>query len=108
MYFYNEKYASAEESLAMCLGNTQLESNRSMILTYLVPLRMRRGLFPSSELPGDLEGVYRPFIDAIKRGDVKEFDLAVESGERRLIRLGVFACVLGTRMLCLRVLVKKM
>jgi hypothetical protein len=108
MYFNSENYALAEENLAICLGNTRLESNKALILTHLVPLRMRRGLFPRNELPGALEDVYRPFIDAIKRGDVKEFDLAVERGERRLIGLGVFACVLGTRMLCLRVLVKKM
>lgn len=108
MYFHVEKYALAEKNLAVCLGNTLLDYNKSKILTYLVPLRMTRGIFPSGELPEDLEEIYRPFIDAIKQGDVKMFDKAVETRERYLIGLGVFACVLGTRMLCLRVLVKKM
>ncbi|KAL3901173.1 MAG: hypothetical protein SGCHY_000806 [Lobulomycetales sp.] len=100
----------AEENLAFALANTCDRGNKHAILKYLVPLRMKRGKFPHPKLLAsfyDLKSVYSPFIDAIKKGNIKEFDSRVDAAEQRLIAWGVFRVILEARNLCLRVLFKK-
>lgn len=75
------------------------------ILTYLIPLRMLRGHLPSSELLGRFPGLdrlYSPFVAAVRKGDIKAFDTALDRGEGKLLELNVLLALEKSRELCLR------
>ncbi len=62
-----------------------LHSTPRRILSYLIPLRVLRGHLPSQELLDrfpDLNEVYGPFVGAIRKADIKAYDVAsVQMGE---------------------------
>jgi len=75
------------------------------ILTYLIPLRMLRGHLPSPDLLGrfpDLDRLYSPFVAAVRKGDIKAFDTALDGAERKLLEVGVLFALEKSRELCLR------
>ena len=81
-----------------------------MILTHLIPLRLLQGDLPSQGLLArfpHLEELYRPFVEALKDGNVKHFDEALVRGEKRLVENGTYGIVERVRELCLRGLFKK-
>jgi hypothetical protein len=81
-----------------------------LILTYLIPLRLLRGLFPSPALLSRyprLEETFTPFIQAIKAGDVREYDERLEWAQPRLVGMSVYLVVERAREGCLRGLFKK-
>lgn len=65
----------------------RLPDTPRLILKHLIPARLRLGLFPSSHLLAQypkIERLYGKFIAAIRVGDVKAYDRALEklqSGE---------------------------
>ena len=74
-------------------------------MTYLIPLRIFRGHLPSRELLDRfpvLDDLFSPFIVAIRKGDVRGFDAALERFERRLVDLNLYLTVERTRELCIR------
>jgi hypothetical protein len=81
------------------------------ILTYLIPLRIIKGHLPSEELlqrfPA-LANIYMPFIHAIRTGDVKAYDKALEQNEQRLLELNLWLTLEKARELSLRGLFRKM
>jgi hypothetical protein len=68
---------------------------------------MIRGVLPSKALmhifPG-LGEVYAPFVQALRSGNVKAYDDALEQGESRLLEAGVYLAVEKAREICLRCL----
>lgn len=54
-----------------------------------------------------LQELYRPFVQALKTGNVKQFDQALVRGERRLVENGTYGLVERVREICLRGLFKK-
>lgn len=84
---------------------------RRRILTYLIPLRILKGHLPSEELLNRfpiLRDLFIPFIDAIRRGDIAEFDRMLESRERRLVELNLWLTLEKARELCMRGLFRRM
>lgn len=80
------------------------------ILTYLIPLRILRGHLPSRELLDKfpvLDELYTPFIDPIRRGDIKAFDTALDKWERRLVDLNLWLTLERGRELCIRGLFRR-
>jgi hypothetical protein len=80
------------------------------ILTYLVPLRILRGHLPSRELLERfpvLDEIYTPFIKAIRVGDIRSFDAALERWERRLLELNIWLALEKSRELCIRTLFRR-
>ena len=66
---------------------------------------MLRGHLPSSELLGrfpDLDRLYAPFVAAVRKGDIKAFDAALDRAERKLLELNVLLALEKSRELCLR------
>ncbi|KZT42926.1 hypothetical protein SISSUDRAFT_1069109 [Sistotremastrum suecicum HHB10207 ss-3] len=93
--FLNEDYEQAEQELtqAFYLCHCQAQSNLERILTYLLPLRLLRGHLPSDELSfrfPALKALCDPFINAIRKGDLKQFDDALNetATQKRLLDLG--------------------
>ncbi|KAF9782252.1 hypothetical protein BJ322DRAFT_1075075 [Thelephora terrestris] len=105
--FLNDNLAKAEQELTFAFYNChlQMRRNQERILTYLIPLRMLRGHLPSSELLGrfpDLDRLYSPFVAAVRKGGIKEFDTALDRAERKLLELNVLLALEKSRELCLR------
>lgn len=81
-----------------------------LILTYLIPLRLIRGSFPSRRLLAEhprLDELYSPFIQAIRNGDIEEYDERLEWAQPRLVGMSTYLAVERAREGCLRVLFKK-
>ncbi|TPX42448.1 hypothetical protein SeMB42_g02709 [Synchytrium endobioticum] len=116
--FYNEQYKKAAEELEFSLRHCRARgdkkarwiNNRRLILNYYIPARMLQGYLPSqtlfSKYPATAD-LFSPFVTAIQRGDVRMFDDALQEKESILIDNGTFYAMERLRMVCLRVLFKK-
>ena len=70
------------------------------ILTFLIPLRMMKGSFPAPRLLARfpaLEGLYGPFIQSIRQGNIAAFDKALHELESRLVQLNVWLIIVKAR-----------
>ncbi|KAG8689273.1 COP9 signalosome (CSN) subunit [Ceratobasidium sp. 395] len=110
--FLNENHKSAEEDLtfAFCNCHRDAKRNRELILTYLIPLRLCRGVLPSEVLFAQfprLGELYSVFVAAIKSGDLRAYDEALVWAERRLTDMGTYLTVENAREICLRELLRK-
>ncbi|RXK35350.1 COP9 signalosome complex subunit 12 [Tremella mesenterica] len=110
--FLNGEDKKADEELNWALLHCPSEArrNQELILTYLIPLHLLRGSFPSPQLLDEhprLSEVYSPFVAAIKSGNVKEYDERLEWAQPRLVSLSTYLVVERAREGCLRVLFKK-
>ncbi|KAF8345580.1 hypothetical protein F5887DRAFT_168384 [Amanita rubescens] len=110
--FLNEDYANAEQELTLAFYHCHIgsQSNQTRILTYLIPLRILKGHLPSEELLNRfpiLRDLFIPFIDAIRKGDIAEFDRMLESRERRLVELNLWLTLEKARELCMRGLFRR-
>ncbi|KAG9030370.1 COP9 signalosome (CSN) subunit [Tulasnella sp. JGI-2019a] len=110
--FLNEQYADSEKELVaafdMCYPVP--ERNQELILNYLIPIRLSRGQFPSPQLLHlypRLRELYTPFISALRAGDVKAYDAALEWAEVRLVDMGVWLAVEKAREICMRCLFRR-
>jgi hypothetical protein len=80
------------------------------ILAYLIPLRILKGYLPSSELLDRfplLKDLFSPFIAAIRKGDLKAYDSALEQWEMRLLELNLWLSLEKARELCMRGLFRR-
>ncbi|KAG8901299.1 COP9 signalosome (CSN) subunit [Tulasnella sp. 403] len=99
-----------ELTSAFNLCYAQSKRNLELILNYLIPLRLLRGQLPAPallQLFPRLEELYTPFIKALRSGDVKAYDAALEWAETRLVEMGVYLAVEKAREICLRCLFRK-
>ncbi|KAG8743513.1 COP9 signalosome (CSN) subunit [Ceratobasidium sp. 414] len=102
----------AEEDLTFALYNCHRDAkrNRELTLTYLIPLRLCRGVLPSETLFAQfprLGELYSVFVAAIKSGDLRAYDDALAWAERRLTDMGTYLTVEKAREICLRELLRK-
>ncbi|KAH6914763.1 COP9 signalosome complex subunit 12 [Coprinopsis sp. MPI-PUGE-AT-0042] len=110
--FLNEDFAKAEKEFTHAFYQCHNASfgNKQRILTYLIPLRILKGHLPSEELlqrfPA-LANIYTPFIHAIRSGDVKAYDRALETNEQKLLELNLWLTLEKARELSLRSLFRK-
>lgn len=80
------------------------------VLTYLIPLRILRGHLPSRELLDrfpSLDDLFTPFIQAVRTGDIRAYDAALDRCERRLVDLNLYLTLEKARELCVRGLFRK-
>ncbi|KAI0068538.1 hypothetical protein BV25DRAFT_1866536 [Artomyces pyxidatus] len=110
--FLNEDYAKSEQELTLafytCLVSAH--NNRERILTYLIPLRILRGHLPSRELLEQfpvLDQLYSPFVQALRKGDIKGFDAALDASERRLVDLNLWLTLERAREIAIRGLFRR-
>ncbi|GAA5899273.1 uncharacterized protein JCM6883_005165 [Sporobolomyces salmoneus] len=110
--FLREDYKDAEARFIDCLEGIHRKASRniSLILDYLIPLLLLRGVIPSQKLlrlSSTHRTLYSPFVTAIKRGDVRSYDLQLERVEKRLMERGSWLVVERARTACIRGLLKK-
>lgn len=82
-----------------------------MILQYLIPCRMLMGLLPSATLLNgfpSLSALYRPFVTAIRSGNVRAYDAALCTPllEKALVKNGTYLAIERAREISLRGLLK--
>ncbi|KAF8607001.1 hypothetical protein BDV93DRAFT_604299 [Ceratobasidium sp. AG-I] len=110
--FLNENHKTAEEDLTFAFYNCHrdAERNRELVLTYLLPLRLCRGILPSETLFARfprLGELYSGFVAAIKAGDLRAYDEALVWAEQRLTDMGTYLTVEKAREICVRQLLRK-
>jgi hypothetical protein len=120
--FRDENYRKAHEDMEFCIKNaTHRKMKRqgthtlfmaSLVLNYLLPLNMLKGILPTHFLfqtYPELKTTFEPFALAIRSGDLAKFDVALmsEEMERNLVNRGVFLLVEKLRSVCVRVLFKQ-
>eukprot|EP00903_Cladosiphon_okamuranus_P015911 g14696.t1 len=105
-----DKYKEAEVDLELALKHchNKSKSNKRRILNNLVPLRLRLGIYPTLQLleKYGLER-YHDFSVAIRRGDVRSFNLLLSKWEKVFINKGTYLLMEKCLMLVYRNLVKK-
>ncbi|KAF9057815.1 hypothetical protein BJ165DRAFT_1398019 [Panaeolus papilionaceus] len=110
--FLNEEFAKSEEELTLAFYNCYIgaHSNQERILAYLIPLRILKGHLPSAELLARFPVLYElfsPFIDAIRTGNLKAYDAALDKWESRLLELNLWLSLEKARELCVRCLFRR-
>ncbi|RHZ67024.1 hypothetical protein Glove_303g62 [Diversispora epigaea] len=112
LLFLDAEYNLAEEKLVaafrMCPKSNK--KNKELILRYLIPVWIIRGILPSTEILSRysrLNKLYKPFIDAIREGNVKNFDDALVMNEVKLVSQNTFLTVELAREIAMKVLFKK-
>ncbi|PCH40986.1 hypothetical protein WOLCODRAFT_70573 [Wolfiporia cocos MD-104 SS10] len=110
--FLNEDFARSEQELTQAYYNcyTKAQSNQERILTYLIPLRLLRGHMPSRELLDRfpvLDDLFSPFLAAVRTGNIRAYDAALDRFERRLVDLNLYLTLERARELCIRGLFRR-
>ncbi|CAG8448305.1 2150_t:CDS:10 [Ambispora gerdemannii] len=110
--FADQQYAQSEEFLkgAFRICPISYTRNKELILRYLIPVWMIRGVLPTNTLIDRyprLKLLYSPFINAIRTGNVKAFDLAFANAEHILIEHGTYLTIEKARMVSVKNLFKK-
>ncbi|KAK6903747.1 hypothetical protein I203_107252 [Kwoniella mangroviensis CBS 8507] len=110
--FLNGEDKKAGEELEWALLNCPADAHRNqeLILTYLIPLHLLHGSLPSRRLLSlhpRLEELFLPFINAIKSGDVREYDERLDWAQQRLVGMSTYLVMERAREGGLRMLFKK-
>lgn len=82
-----------------------------LILDYLIPILLLRGVLPTKKALrrrefSRLKQVYEPFIRAIKTGNVALYDEQLKQAEKRLVQRGTYLVVERAREGAVRGLMK--
>ncbi|KAK7696258.1 hypothetical protein QCA50_000911 [Cerrena zonata] len=110
--FLSEDFVKAEQEFTLAFYGCHVGAHRNQlrILTYLIPLRILRGHLPSKDLLDRfpvLDDLYAPFISAIRKGDIREYDETLDRQERRLVELNLWLTLEKARELCIRGLFRR-
>ncbi|GAA6040960.1 hypothetical protein JCM8097_000512 [Rhodosporidiobolus ruineniae] len=110
--FLREDYGEAErkfqEALEGC--HRKMKDNITLILDYLIPLLLLRGVRPSPSIyarSARHRTLYAPFADAIKSGNVAAYDRQLERAEKSLMKRGTYLVVERAREAAVRGCLKK-
>jgi nuclear mRNA export protein PCID2/THP1 len=111
LHLYEDRYSEAVDNLTYAVDRTpeQYEINKRLVLLYLIPARILRGTLPSRRL---LKGYnmfwYEDISRALRTGNLRLFDEAVERHEQFFIRKGLYLAIEKMRSLVYRSLCSKL
>ncbi|KAI1358720.1 PCI domain-containing protein [Xylaria arbuscula] len=111
--FLEENYVEAEKHLEMAwlMCHKDAQRNLELILTYLIPCRLlTTHTLPSSRLLEPfprLQKLFIPLSRAIRKSDLKAFDIALRDGEDEFIKRRVYLTLERGRDIVLRNLLRK-
>ncbi|KAJ1327912.1 COP9 signalosome complex subunit 12 [Microdochium nivale] len=111
--FLEENYVKAEEHLTQAwqMCHKDATSNLELILSYLVPCHLlTTHTLPSAKLLAPypkLQKLFLPLGDAIKKADLRAFDVALQEGEDEFIRRRIYLTLERGRDIALRNLLRK-
>ncbi|EMR11194.1 hypothetical protein PNEG_00786 [Pneumocystis murina B123] len=111
--FLNEEYAVAEAELMASLELCERKSakNLKLILTYLIPtLLLTSQKMPSKALLSKflyLKDFYEPFIEYIRKGNLKGYDQLLIEREKELMNKRIYLAIERIRDMCMRNLFRR-
>ena len=82
---------------------------RRLILTYLIPLRLLTGTFPSAKLLASyptIDALYFPFLSAIRTGSLTAYDEALAAAQHSFSDMACWMTMERVREICVRSLFK--
>ena len=103
-------YAFAACNAAAARGSAAAQRNVRRILRYLVPVKLLRGRLPKAQLlaaAGPELALYGDVAGALRRGDVRALNAALEAGLATLVRQGTYLLLEKLRSGVYRQLLKK-
>ncbi|KAJ9104354.1 hypothetical protein QFC19_003996 [Naganishia cerealis] len=107
--FLNGDEAKARECLGWAWEKCWVGArrNQELILTYLIPLHLLNGTFPSAHLLRSypaLETLYSPFLDAIRTGSLHAYDTALAAAQHSFTDMACWMTMERVREVCVRTL----
>lgn len=93
---FDSDYRSANEYLTYAFQKCHRSSikNKRLILTYLVPVKMLLGFMPSQHLLQKYDLMqFWDLVSAVKKGDLRGIDSAMEEHEGFFIKAGIYLIV---------------
>jgi tetratricopeptide (TPR) repeat protein len=111
LHLYEDRYAEAVDNLTYAVNRTPelYEINKRLILLYLIPARILRGTLPSRALLERYNMLwYVDITRALRTGNLRLFDEAVEKHEQFFIRKGLYLAIEKMRSLVYRSLCSKL
>lgn len=112
LLFLDEQYNEAEKQLIKAFRYTRgkSEKNELIIIHLLIPIRLLSGVIPSFNLLNYHKSIYNTYsgmIEAIRSGNIKEFERCLKKHEKELIKHNTYLTMEKCKMLCMRRLFKK-
>ncbi|KOB64327.1 PCI domain-containing protein 2-like protein [Operophtera brumata] len=107
---FDSDYKSADEYLSFAFQNCHQHSikNKRLILTYLVPVKMLLGFMPAKHLLEKYDLMqFWELVSAVKNGDLRGIDQAMEEHEGFFIRAGIYLIVEKLKITAYRNLFRK-
>ena len=107
---FEDAYERAEKHLAYAFAKCHKSSKKNirLILRYLIPVKLILGILPSKKLL-ETYGLneFRDVVEAMRRGDARLLDSALDAGEAEFIRQGTYLILEKLRMSVYRTLFKR-
>ncbi|EFY86331.1 COP9 signalosome complex subunit 12 [Metarhizium acridum CQMa 102] len=115
LFFLEENYVQAEKHLIeawqLCHKDAKSNAEDRRILTYLIPCRLLTShVLPTKALLQPyprLQELLLPLAECIKRGDLHNFDLALQRGEDEFVKKRIYLTLERGRDIALRNLLRK-
>ncbi|KAM3532559.1 hypothetical protein NHJ13051_000022 [Beauveria bassiana] len=113
LFFLEENYTEAENYLveAWDLCQKDAKTNSERILTYLIPCRLLTShVLPTKKLLEPyprLQELFLPLAKCIRSGDLRNFDIALQSGEDQFVKRRIYLTLERGRDIALRNLLRK-
>ena len=107
---FEDAYERAEKHLTYAFAKCHKSSKKNirLILRYLIPVKLILGILPSKKLL-ETYGLneFRDVVEAMRRGDARLLDSALDAGEAEFIRQGTYLILEKLRMSVYRTLFKR-
>jgi len=107
---FEDAYERAEKHLTYAFAKCHKSSKKNirLILRYLIPVKLILGILPSKKLL-ETYGLteFRDVVEAMRRGDARLLDDALDAGEAEFIRQGTYLILEKLRMSVYRTLFKR-
>jgi len=107
---FEDAYERAEKHLTYAFSKCHKASKKNirLILRYLIPVKLILGILPSKKLL-ETYGLneFRDVVEAMRRGDARLLDSALDAGEAEFIRQGTYLILEKLRMSVYRTLFKR-
>ncbi|RWS04363.1 PCI domain-containing protein 2-like protein [Dinothrombium tinctorium] len=107
---FDSDFKKADELLTFSFENCYLKSrkNKRLILIFLIPVKMLLGQMPRRELLEKYSLLeFEPIIQAVKDGNLKKLDLALEVNSDFFWKFGIYLILEKLRIIAYRNLFKK-
>jgi len=109
-YMFDNNLKEAEEYLRYSFEHChrESESNKRLILIYLIPVKMLLGQMPKQSLLSKYDlGQFSGVMEAVKEGNVFKLSQALEEHEKTFIKWGIFLILEKLKIITYRTLFKK-